>query len=145
MALTPESFDNEEIEDEQEDVTVASAEPEPTRTWRLDSTTGRIREVIDDEAAVRQYIRRAIGTARNRYIIYNDQYGSELEELIGANMSEGLINTEIPRLVREAIIYDDRIISVPSIEVERISPSDVLVRATVETIYGDEMAEEVVL
>src|SRR5690625_4377760 len=113
MALTPQGF---EVEEQSEaDVFLTDEQAEPSKTWRLDFENGRIRGFIDEERAIRQYIQKALLTARNRFIIYDDQYGSELEDLIGQQLTTELIETEIPRLVREAIIYDDRIEDVSNI------------------------------
>src|SRR5690606_29455088 len=104
MALTPETFEVDE--ETTQDVEVVDTHPEPSKTWRLNYATGRIGGFIDGDEALRQYIRKAIATARNRYIIYNDEYGSELEDLIGLDLTTQIIETEIPRLVRESIEYD---------------------------------------
>lgn len=134
MALTPQGFEvDEEVT---EDVVITESQPAPSKTWRLDFENGRIRGFIDNERAIRQYVRKALLTARNRFIIYDDQYGSELESLIGQQLTTALIETEIPRLVREAIVYDDRIDNVTNISVERMN-DDVLVTLTVELVSGE--------
>lgn len=142
MALTPETF-NEEL-DEVTDVIITDSQPEPSRTWRLDFESGRIGGFIDGDEAIRQYIRKAIQTARNRYLIYDGDYGSELEDLLGRSVTPDLLDVELPRLVRESIEYDDRIASVTNIEVERIKDA-LYVSVTVETVLGEELTEEVTL
>lgn len=141
MALTPETF---EVGSEVEDVVIVDAQPESAMTWRIDYATGRIGGYIDGSEALRQYIRKAIATARNRYIIYDGDYGSELEDLIGMDLTTSLIETEIPRLVREAIAYDDRIEDVSSIEVTRMD-SDIHIAVTVVTFSGEQITEGVTI
>ncbi|MFZ4454343.1 DUF2634 domain-containing protein [Salibacterium aidingense] len=92
---------------------------QPSKTWRLDFENGRIRRPIDGERAIRQFVRKTLMTERFRYAIYSADHGSELESLIGANITDNLKNVEIPRLVREALVVDDRIADVTNFEVER--------------------------
>ncbi|MFD2704624.1 DUF2634 domain-containing protein [Salibacterium lacus] len=92
---------------------------QPSKTWRLDFETGEIGRYIDGERAIRQYVRKTLMTERFRYAIYSAAYGSELETLIGANVTDNLKNEEIPRLVREALVVDDRIADVTNFEVTR--------------------------
>lgn len=142
MALTPETFDiDEEVV---QDVEVVDSQPEPSKTWRIDFANGRIGGFIDGEESIRQYIRKAIATARNRYIIYDGDYGSELEDLIGQSLTTELMESEIPRLVYEAIAYDDRIEEVVIDAVERLG-SDVHVLVTVTTVLGEQITEEVAI
>ena len=55
------------------------------------------------------------------------------------------MDEEIPRLVREAIEYDDRIASVSNVVVSRYGNDAVLIAVTVETIEGLFITEEVVV
>ncbi|WP_251025044.1 DUF2634 domain-containing protein [Bacillus sp. ISL-57] len=72
--------------------------------------TGTIGKFIDEGEALRQYIRKAILTERSRFAIYSDDYGCELNELIGDDVvTEDLLDAEIPRIVYEALAYDERI------------------------------------
>lgn len=138
MALTPETFDVEESQD----VIVVDEQSSPSKTWRIDFEGNRIRGMADGEQALRQFIRKAIETTRNRFIIYDDQYGCELDDLIGQNVSTELIETEIPRLIREALIYDDRVSDVTNIEITRTG-SDLNITFTVELVSGDYITEGV--
>lgn len=142
MALTPINFatDAEEVQ------TVDTVQPvQPSKTWRMDLETGRIGGFIDGKEAIRQYIRKALMTARNRYLIYDDFYGEEIRDLIGHNLTPALMDVEIPRLVREAIIYDDRIKSVPTVKVSKYGSDGVLVEITVVLTDGDLLTEEVAI
>lgn len=116
--------------------------PAPSKTYRLG--TDSIGGLIDGEEALRQFIRKAIQTARYRFLIYTDQYGSELESLVGEDVSAELLQAEIPRLVREALIYDDRIDDVVDFEISRDSDK-VYVAFHVVTADGLNITEEVTL
>jgi phage baseplate assembly protein W len=78
-----------------------------------------MRGIIDGEDAVRQFIRKALITARSTFLIYDDQYGNEIDALIGQNVNNALFDVELIRLVREALIYDERIISVGDFVITR--------------------------
>lgn len=116
---------------------------EPTYTYRLNFESGRINGMIDERDALIQYIRKAIVTARSRYDIYTDDYGCELPDLIGQDVTRSYVDSEIPRMVREAIIYDDRITGVPRIDAEQRGDA-VFIMADVESIYGDLKIEAVI-
>lgn len=142
MALTPINYvvneDDVLVEDGGEVV-------QPSKTWHIDLDTGRIRKFIDGKEAIRQYIRKALMTSRNRYLIYNDFYGEEIRDLIGHNLTQQLMDVEIPRLIREAIIYDDRIESVPSVVVTQYGSDGIHVAITVELTNGELLTEEVTI
>jgi phage baseplate assembly protein W len=112
--IEPITDDTEYASVTEEDVT-----PIPTRTYALDLDTGEIGGIIDGEDAIRQFIRKAILTARFRFLIYDDEYGCELEDLIGQDVSFELLNIEIPRVITEALIYDDRIQNVTDFDIQR--------------------------
>lgn len=137
MALSP-------LQPTKEQTGVTTPTPEPSRTYRLDFKNGVISDFIDDDEALRQAIVKAIRTARFRYLIYDDQYGSELEDLIGADVTEAFLNEEIPRVIREALIYDDRIADVRDFVVRRESDR-VYVEFTVVKTDGDTLTEEVTI
>lgn len=144
MSLTPIEY---EILAEEEDALDLDADTLPviesSRTWRMDLENGRLRTFIDDEDAIRQYIRKALMTSRNRYLIYDDTYGEELRDLIGQNLTQDLMNVEIPRVVREAIEGDDRIQEVSDVTVTQYNSDGVLIEVTVITVTGLFIAEGV--
>ena len=105
MALTPENYAN--ILDGI--VATQTEEIEPSKTWMIDFANGTIGGFIDDKRAIKQFIHKAIITERNKYAIYSDVYGNELPTLIGESYSTALLDSEIPRMVYEAITYDERI------------------------------------
>ncbi|AZU61082.1 DUF2634 domain-containing protein [Neobacillus mesonae] len=113
MALSPlETFDDETIEE-------VEAQPGPSRTYKLNSETNEIGGFIDGEAALRQFIEKAIRTARFRFLIYDDDYGCELEELLGEDITQELLEMEIPDIITDALIYDDRINDVTNFAIDR--------------------------
>ncbi|WP_046214788.1 DUF2634 domain-containing protein [Paenibacillus wulumuqiensis] len=81
----------------------------PSKTYALDLDTGAIGPMVDGTAALKQFILKAIATERFHYTVYDTDYGCELEDLIGSNVTAELLTDEIPRVITEALIYDDRI------------------------------------
>lgn len=116
MALSPIADDVEYTSPTQEDVT-----PISMRTYALDLDTGEIGGIINGESAIRQFIRKAVLTSRFRFSIYDDDYGCELDDLIGRDVSFEFLQTEIPRVVTEALIFDDRIKDVTNFDIQRES------------------------
>lgn len=107
----------------------------PTRTYHLDWETGRIIGKVDGVSAMEQFIKKALLTPRFKCLIYDGQYGSELEEFIKSDADLALIETEIPRLVKDALLYDPRILNVYDFTFELIKER-VNVRFCADTIYG---------
>lgn len=144
MSLTPIEY---EILAEEEAALDLDADTLPiiesSRTWNMDLENGRLRTFIDDEDAIRQYIRKALMTSRNRYLIYDDTYGEELRDLIGQNLTQDLMDVEIPRVVREAIEGDDRIEEVSDVKVTQYNSDGILIEVTVITVTGLFITEEV--
>lgn len=116
----------------------------PSRTFELNletmEFTGRI---IEGVAAIKQYIYIALRTARFAYPIHSLAFGSELGELLSdPELSIEYKKMEIPRLVTEALIYDERIQSVQDFEF--VHDGDRLITGfTVDTVDGSIEIEEV--
>lgn len=140
MALSP-------FEQEAERVVETDVESQPSKTYQLSTDSFRIGGLIDGDLAVKQFIAKAISTPRYLYPIYDDAYGSELGSLLGANITKELIEHEIPRLIEDALIYDDRIESVGNIQTN-FKGDGVYVSLTVNTSEGSVISiinEEVVM
>lgn len=115
MALSP-------LKNREERFVPVNAGPLPSRTYALNFDTGEIEERrIDGEEALRQFIRKAIATARYRFMIYDGQYGCELESLLGQDISQELLKLEITRVVKEALLYDERIQEITHFQIRRES------------------------
>ena len=85
----------------------------PSRTYRLDTDSGRIAGTTDGLDAVNQAIKKAIITSRFSNLIYNDDYGSEVGDMVhDRSVTQELIETVVPELIRDALSQDTRIIDV---------------------------------
>ena len=118
---------------------------QPSKTYRLDFERGRIFAVgsCDGLDAVNQYIKKALLTPRFRCLIYDNQYGSEIKQtIIADDVSTEYIETEMPRLVKDALLIDTRILDVYdfffSFEHEKAQISFKAI-----TVFGETIIEEV--
>jgi phage baseplate assembly protein W len=137
MALSP-------LRSREERFVEIKREPSPTKTYEFDFDTGEFStRLIDEDKALRQFIQKAIRTARYRFLIYNGQYGCELESLLGQDISHELLKSEITRLITEALIYDDRIQAVNQFIINRESDK-LFVSFTVHS-GGETIEQEVIL
>src|SRR5574342_954740 len=135
MALTPEEIDevNEpEISDEGEI---------PSKTWRIEFENGTIGGFIDGDVAIKQFALKSLMTERSKYSIYTDDYGTELMDLVGADVTAALLASEIPRMVEETLIYDDRIDEVTDIILTR-EGDKLYISFRVVTTTGEEITTE---
>lgn len=113
---------------------------ESSKTYRV--LNGRVAGWIDNKQALRQAVEKLLHTERYMYEIYTDEYGIELQSLIGASFE--LVEAEISRIVKEALLVDERIVEVTDIAVQKIDSTSLLVSFNVQSIFGTLAFEEVV-
>ena len=122
--------------------TVEEAREAPSRTYSLDLDRGHIVGNIDGIEAVSQAIRKAIITPRFKCLIYDNQYGSEIEETVVAkDASEDYILATAEGFIRDALLPDTRIIDISNFEFDFIGDS-AHIKFTAETIFGQTDIEE---
>ncbi|MGM1023557.1 MAG: DUF2634 domain-containing protein [Bacillota bacterium] len=140
MALSPFATDEDRM-------TVVAETTQPSKTYAFDFDSGEFTGAfIDDKEAIRQFIRKTLVTARYRFLIYDRDYGSELETLLGADVTTEFLESEIPRIIQDALLYDERIDDVYDFDITREPGSDAVVVAfSVTTADGQELQEEVTL
>ncbi|MFE7820600.1 DUF2634 domain-containing protein [Priestia megaterium] len=123
--------------------TESEEDVQPSKTYKLDFANGRLGGFIDEKEALKQAVHKALITARERFLIYTDEYGCELEDLIGSSVTKAFIETDIPRVIEEALIYDDRIESVNELTVtalgDTVSISFIVVDSNGEEITFEEL------
>ena len=119
---------------------------QPSRTYRLDSKRGRILPLgtSDGLDAVRQFIKKTLITPRFRCLIYDNQYGSELKQtIIAGDATPEFIETEIPRLVRDALLVDSRIFDVYDFSIS-FETENADISFTAHTAFGHTNIKEVI-
>lgn len=106
---------------------------EPSRTYHV--FNNRIAGFTSDLEAVAQAIDKILSTERFQYPIYSDNYGIELETLIGQD--HGLVQAEIERIVKEAMLSDDRVIGITDLMLNKsVQKDSAVLRFNVNTVYG---------
>lgn len=106
----------------------------PSYTYNINRNTNRISGYIDNKDAIVQAIYLILQTERYESVIYNWYYGAELDDLIGKNRN--YVASELRRMIREALLEDDRISEVTSFSFN-FKDDSVLVQFLVQTIIGD--------
>lgn len=123
---------------------VVEAAELPSLSYRLDLDRGRIVGRVDGLAAVNQAIRKAIITPRFKCLIYDNQYGSEIEEaIIAKDASREYIQAAIEGFVKDALRPDMRILSVYDFQIDFAEDrAEIFFRA--DTIFGQTEVGEVI-
>lgn len=106
----------------------------PSKTWIIDRQTMQVSGMDDGIEAVRQTVECIMQVERYKWQIYSTQYGNELSTLVGDDYD--YIQSELPRMVEEALMQDDRVLSVDDFTFER-KEDTVTVTCTVHCVYGD--------
>lgn len=124
--------------------TLQTAQELPSLTYALDLDRGRIIGKADGLKAVEQAIRKAIITPRWKCLVYDNQYGSELKnEITAKDASPELIESEIPRMVEDALKPDTRVLRVHDFAFS-FEEDQCFISFTAETVYGTVLIEEVI-
>lgn len=122
---------------------VEEAEEKPSKTYRLDLDAGRIVGKVDGIDAVHQAIRKAIITPRFKCLIYDNQYGSEIEDAVTANdATREYVEAVMEGFIRDALAPDTRILDVYDFEFE-FTDDTAYINFTADTIFGQVEIEEV--
>lgn len=133
-------------------IPVAAIEDEEmitSRTYAIDWEAGRIVGFIDKQDAVKQFIKKALLTPRFHCLIYDNQYGSEIRDNVIKNTAtREYIEAEMPFLISDALIHDERILDVYNFgfEFKDTYPQQdsVIISFDVDTIYGSIQTKEVI-
>ncbi len=111
----------------------------PTKTYFLDIENKRISGVTDKLDAMRQALYLILNTERYEYPVFSWNYGAELFETFSNPIN--FLYPELKRRITEALLTDDRIISIEDFSFEALK-GKVLVTFTVKTIFGNIKAEK---
>lgn len=106
----------------------------PSKDFYLDYKTHSIRKYVDGLDEIKQNDKLALVVPRLTYLIYSENYGSELNKLIGKDYDYVL--GRIRSVIRECLLVDDRVLDVDEFELTQKGEM-LLVQFKVHTIYGD--------
>lgn len=107
---------------------------QPSLTYRLDFERKRISGFTDNEEAIMQLVMKILYTERYAYVIYSSQYGVELDRLIGQEYD--FIISDLERTITEALLADDRILSITDFTTEQTAIDRMAVSFRVNSVVG---------
>lgn len=113
----------------------------PSLTWKINEERAEVRGTVDGLAAMKQAVNKILQTERYRYAIYDWNYGIELEELYGKNVT--YVIPELKKRIEDALLADDRVTAVTDFSFVQEKGS-VTAEFLVHTIFGDITAERTV-
>lgn len=105
----------------------------PNLTYEMRIEEERIIGDIDGLKAIEQAVYKILNTERYQHIIYSWSYGIELADLYGKPIP--YVYSELPRRIKEALVYDDRIEDVRDFELSS-NKNNVLAKFKVYTVAG---------
>lgn len=106
-----------------------------TNTYKLHYTKKKINSFVDRKQALEQSIYCLLNTERYKYPIYSFNYGIQREDLFGKNID--LIMRKLQNRINNALVSDDRIISVTNFEFDSKERGVLKVKFIVNSIYGE--------
>lgn len=123
---------------------ITDAEELPSKTYRLDLDKGRIVGYADGQEACQQAIRKALITPRFKCLIYDNQYGSEIEDAVTVNdATREYIRSVVQGFVEDCLKPDTRILGVSNFTFEFLEDG-AYISFDADTIFGKINIEEVV-
>ena len=123
MDILPEDIELEDVE--MEDL--------PTNTFLVDAESEQIAGMNDGIEAMRQAVEIMLTTKRFNYQIYTENFGIELDDLIGEDPD--YIESVLPDRVREVFSIDERILGEQNFTFTTIG-SSMLITFEVVTVFG---------
>ena len=105
----------------------------PTNTFLVNTEAEQIAGMNDGIEAMRQAVDILLNTTRYNYQIYSDNFGVELEDLVGEDPD--YIEATLPERIRDAFSVDDRIMSEQNYVFTR-SGDTMTVTFDVITVFG---------
>jgi len=142
--LVPFFFEEDQLEnaislEETEDLSFKN------KTYKIDFETGEIvSNFIDETEATLQFIIKTIKTQRDKYLIYSSDVGSELSYLFNESYSQEYLELEVPRLIEEALLIDDRILDINDFVILKVF-DELHISFSVLTDTQEEISVEVTL
>lgn len=105
-----------------------------SKTFYIDFESKKILGMIDDKKAIEQSIYLILKTDRYEHLIFSWNYGEEINNLIGK--PKDLARAELPRLLNECLLADDRISAIEDLIITEVEEG-LHVSFTAVTLHGD--------
>lgn len=120
-------------------LSIGENEEQPSQTYKMDVSDEVVRGYTDNLEAMKQAVFKILQTERYQSLIYSGGYGVELADLFGQPIS--YVQPELERRIREALLQDERILSVGDFEFSAKKKGELLAAFKVKTVFGDFSAE----
>lgn len=124
-------------DDLKQDFTITS---KPSRTYRLNFSGAASTGMLNGLEAMKQAIFLILSSERYIYAIFSWNYGVELIKL-SEETDLALLQSKLQDSITEALMQDDRVLSVFDFNFERIDEKRLAVTFTVSTTEGDVPSE----
>jgi len=125
-----------DIEDAELDVEVED-DKEPS-DYEIDFETGKLTgRIITGLPAIKQWVMLVLGTDKYYYTQYSWDHGCELRDLIGKGFKQDYIESEVKRIITDALSMSNDIQGISNLEVS-YEGDTLTVAFTIDTIYGSE-------
>lgn len=134
------SFGSDEEEHNSEEITGYLTPLFDFRTGEFIADSNGVVKVDEGQVGMANLIEKIHLVPRNAYRVYTDAYGSDARYvLIDKELNEEAKILRLKEVIRDSLIYDQRVVDVSVIEIERQSDeNDVFVASyIVYTIYGN--------
>lgn len=106
-----------------------------SKTYNLHIEKNIVSGMCDEREAMIQAIYKILSTERYEYVIYSWNYGIELADLYGKSVT--YVCPELQRRIEEALLQDERIISVYDFDFDTNKRGEVVVAFMANTVFGD--------
>lgn len=110
-------------------------ETQPSLTYKLNTNTDTFNGYVDEQEAYKQTVYKILNTERYEHIIYSWNHGIELKDLFGQPIP--YVVPELERRITEAIMQDDRTVSVTDFQFDTSKFGVVAVTFKANSIYGE--------
>lgn len=118
------------------DIAVEVEEQKPPSDYEIDFSTGKLTgRTITGLDAIKQWVRLVLSTDRYYYGQYAWDHGSELQSLIGKNYDAALVESEVKRMLEDALLVNDDIDDISDLVCE-INGDRLTATFTIITPYG---------
>ncbi len=110
---------------------------ETSLTYAIKQEQNKIKDYIDGIKAIKQAIFKILMTEKNKFEIYDGNFGVEFSDLFGKSVYYA--QSEIPMRIKKALMYDSRITDVYDFSFSY--PDDkgsIRVKFFVSSIFGDD-------
>lgn len=128
--MFPFDLDDDEIDVEQRE------EKEP-RDYEIDFKTEKLTgKIITGKKAIEQWIIIVLSTDRYFYTQYSWDHGSELNTLIGQNAKQDYVESEVKRMIEDALSVNENITGIENLDCT-IEGDKLMASFTAQTVYGE--------